>query len=61
MDFVSSTIQVPFCEEKSVQLVRINTLKGNLDSILSVKFKLWAGKFASSKKAKHCWALSTNF
>ena len=25
------------------------------------KFKLWAGKFAWGVKAKHCWALSTNF
>ena len=25
------------------------------------KFKLWSGKFAWVVKAKHCWALSTNF
>ena len=28
---------------------------------LQWKFKLWAGKFAWGVKAKHCWALSTNF
>ena len=39
-------------------------LKGSLDLIplpsLSVKIKLWAGKFAAGVKAKRCWALSTN-
>ena len=28
---------------------------------LQWKFKLWAGMFAWGNKAKHCWALSTNF
>ena len=28
---------------------------------LQWKLKLWAGKFAWGVKAKHCWALSTNF
>ena len=28
---------------------------------LQWKFKLWEGKFAWGVKAKHCWALSTNF
>ena len=45
-----------------------NFLKGSLDSIplpyvlhLQWKFKLWMGKFAWGVKAKHCWALLTNF
>ena len=41
-----------------------NILKGSLGLIpspsLSVKIKLWAGKFAAGVKAKRCWALSTN-
>ena len=28
---------------------------------LQWKFKLWVGKFVWGVKAKHCWALSTNF
>ena len=28
---------------------------------LQQKFKLWAGKFARSVKAEHCWAFSTKF
>ena len=28
---------------------------------LQWKFKLWVGKFTWDVKAKHCWALSTNF
>ena len=28
---------------------------------LQCRFKLWAGMFAWSAKAKHCWSLSTNF
>ena len=28
---------------------------------LQWKFKLWMGKFAWGVKAKHCWALSTNY
>ena len=41
-------------------------LKGSLYSMTSpspsVKIEIiWAGKFAWGVKAKHCWALSTNF
>ena len=40
-------------------------LKGTQDSISSpspsVKIQIWEGKFAWGIKAKHCWALSTNF
>ena len=40
-------------------------LKGSLDSISSpspsVKIQIWAKKFAWSVKAKHCWALLTNY